>query len=130
MGYLDIRVGTEDDMVLIDLELGMIEKAAFIENAVPARIRRIMHSNHCLNYDEEYILWYGIYEYVIAHSEKISFFITNTEVQSNLLREQMKKYQGVEPAIYTILVAGLDRIREPQTDRCRHALISVGRDIE
>lgn len=118
---------TEDDVVLIDLEPGMIEKAAFIQNAAPARIGCIMHSNHYLNYDEEHILWYGIYEYVFAHSDKINFFITNTEAQSNLLREQLKKYQGVEPAIYTIPVTGLDKIREPQVDRHRHALISVGR---
>ena len=118
---------TEEDVVLIDLEPGMIEKSAFIQNAAPARIGCVMHADHYLNYDEDHILWYGIYEYAFAHSEKISFFITNTEVQSNLLREQMKKYQGVEPAIYTIPVVGLDRIRESQTDRRRHALISVGR---
>lgn len=118
---------TEEDVVLIDLEPGSIEKAAFIQNAVPARIGCIMHADHYLNYDQEHILWYGIYEYAFAHSEQISFFITNTEAQSSLLREQLKKYQGVEPAIYTIPVTGLDRIREPQADRRRHALISVGR---
>lgn len=118
---------TEDDVVLIDLEPGMIEKAAFIQNAAPARIGCIMHSNHYLNYDEEHILWYGIYEYVFAHSDKVNFFITNTEAQGNLLREQLKKYQDVEPAIYTIPVTGLDKIREPQADRRRHALISAGR---
>lgn len=118
---------TEDDVVLIDLEPGMIEKAAFIQNAAPARIGCIMHADHYLNCDEDHILWYGIYEYAFAHSEKISFFITNTEAQSNLLREQMKKYRGVEADIYTIPVAGLDRIRKPQTDRRKHALISVGR---
>lgn len=118
---------TEDDVVLIDMEPGMIEKAAFIQNAAPARIGCIMHADHYLDYDEEHILWYGIYEYVFTHSEQISFFITNTDAQGNLLREQMKKYQGTEPAIYTIPVTGLDRIREPQADRRRHALISVGR---
>lgn len=118
---------TENDVVLIDLEPGMIEKAAFIQNAAPARIGCVMHADHYLHYDEEHILWYGIYEYVFAHSDKISFFITNTEAQSNLLREQMKKYQGAEPAIYTIPVTGLDRVREPQMGRRRHALISVGR---
>ncbi len=118
---------TKEDVVLIDLEPGMIEKAAFIQNAAPARIGCMMHADHYLNYDEEHILWYGIYEYVFAHSKEISFFITNTEAQSNLLRRQLKKYQGVEPAIYTIPVTGLDRIRKPRDKRRRHALISVGR---
>lgn len=118
---------TEDDLVLIDVEPGMIEKAAFIQNAAPARIGLIMHADHFWNYDEEHVLWYGIYEYAFSHPEKISFFITNTDAQSTLLREQFRRYKGVEPVIHTIPVTGLDRLRYPQKDRRKHALISVGR---
>lgn len=118
---------TEDDLVLIDMEPGMIEKAAFIRNAAPARIGLVMHADHFWNYDEEHVLWYGIYEYAFAHPEKIRFFITNTEAQRQLLGEQMKRYRGVEPKIYAIPVSGLEKLRKPKTLRKRHALISVGR---
>ncbi len=128
LGYMMSRLNlTEDDVVLIDVEPGMIEKAAFIQNAAPARVGLVMHADHFWNYYDEHILWYGIYEYAFAHSEKVSFFITNTDAQSNLLREQLKKYQGVEPDIRTIPVTGLDRIRKPVKSRRKHALISAGR---
>ncbi|MCM1231926.1 MAG: glycosyltransferase [Ruminococcus flavefaciens] len=124
MGRLNL---TAEDVVLLDMEPGMIEKEAFIRNAAPARVGLVMHADHFWNYYDEHILWYGVYEYAFAHSEKVSFFITNTDAQSNLLREQLKKYQGAEPDIRTIPVAGLDRIRRPQKKRRKHALISAGR---
>lgn len=118
---------TKDDVVLIDCEPGMIEKAAFIQNAAPARVGLVIHSEHFWNYDEEHVLWYGIYEYAFAHPEKISFFVTNTDAQNKLLREQFRKYKGMEPDIRTIPVAGLDGLKKPKKKRKTHALISAGR---
>ena len=128
VGYMMSRLNlTEDDTVIIDLEPGMIEKSAFILNAVPARVGVMMHADHFLNQNEEHILWYGIYEYVFAHPEKISFFITNTDAQSDLLREQMQKYNGVCPMIATIPVMGLSELRKPRKPRRKFALLSAGR---
>ena len=128
LGYMMKRLNlTENDVVLLDVEPGMIEKAAFIQNAMPARLGLVMHADHFWNYYDDHILWYGIYEYAFAHSDKISFFITNTDAQSNLLKEQLKKYQGVEPDIRTIPVTGLDRLRKPERSRRKHSLISAGR---
>ena len=118
---------TEDDVVLIDGEPGMIERAAFIQNAAPAKVGLIIHADHFWNYDEERVLWYGIYEYAFAHPEKISFFITNTDAQNNLLREQFQKYTGTVPDIRTIPVVGLDELKKPDRERRKHALISAGR---
>ena len=128
VGYMMSRLNlTEDDTVIIDLEPGMIEKSAFILNAVPARVGVVMHADHFWNQNEEHILWYGIYEYVFAHQEKISFFITNTDAQSDLLREQMQKYNGVCPRIATIPVMGLSELRKPRKLRRKFALLSAGR---
>ena len=128
LGYMMSQLKLkEDDVVLLDVEPGMIEKAAFIQNASPAKVGLVMHADHFWNYYDDHILWYGIYEYAFAHSEKISFFITNTDAQSNLLREQLKKYQGIEPDIRTIPVTGLDRLRKPERSRRKHSLISAGR---
>ncbi len=128
VGYMMSRLKlTRDDTVIIDLEPGMIEKSAFILNAVPARVGLVMHADHFWNQDAEHVLWYGIYEYVFAHPEKISFFITNTDAQGNLLREQMQKYRGICPVITTIPVVGLSRLRKPWKPRRKYALLSVGR---
>ena len=118
---------TKEDVVLLDVEPGMIEKEAFIRNAAPAKVGLIMHADHFWNYYDEHILWYGIYEYAFAHSDKISFFITNTNAQSKLLKGQLKKYQGVEPDIWTIPVVGLDGLKKAEKKRRKHALISAGR---
>ena len=118
---------TEDDVVLIDGEPGMIDRAAFIQNSFPARVGFVLHSDHFLESDEEHILWYGIYEYALAHPEKISFYITSTQAQSDLLREQLQKYKGVEAVVLTIPVMGLDELKMPAEPRRRHSLISAGR---
>lgn len=118
---------TEDDIVLLDGEPGMIERSAFIVNAPPARMGLMIHSDHYLEYDEEHIKWYGIYEYAFSHADKIDFFLTNTDAQTNLLREQFKKYKGIEPMVETLPVSALDKLRKPIQPRRRHALISAGR---
>lgn len=118
---------SKEDTVLIDGEWGMIDKAAFIQNAFPAKIGFIIHSNHYCNSDEEHILWYDVFEYALSHPEKIHFFVTNTDAQSHLLREQFHYYKGKDVRVETIPVAGLDRIRIPQKNRKPHSLITAGR---
>ena len=105
----------------------MIERSAFILNAVPAKVGLIIHADHYIDRDEEHIYWYGIYEYAFSHAEKIDYFITNTDVQSNILRQQFLKYNGIEPHILTIPVVALDKIRMPKQPRKRYSLISAGR---
>ena len=118
---------TENDVVLIDGEWGMIHWAAFIQNAFPAKIGFILHSNHFRESDEEHILWYDVFGYAFSHPEKISFFATNTDAQSSLLREQFRYYKGLDVRVETIPVAYLDRIRVPKNTRRKHSLITAGR---
>ncbi|XCP84453.1 glycosyltransferase [Roseburia hominis] len=119
---------TEDDVVLIDGEPGMIDRAAFIQNAFPARVGFVIHADHYLDSDADHVLWYGFYEYAFSHPEKISFYVTSTEAQSNLLRQQFQQYKGVRPEILTIPVVGLDGLKVPKAGgRRKHSLISVGR---
>lgn len=118
---------TKNDVVLIDGEPGKIDRSAFILNAAPAKIGFIIHAEHYLECDENHILWYGIYEYAFSHSEKIAFYITNTEMQRKRLKEQFKRYMGKEPKVVTIPVVGLDGLRIPTISRRKHSLISAGR---
>lgn len=118
---------TKDDVVLIDAEPGKIDRAAFIQNAAPARVGMILHADHYLHCDENHIQWYWIYEYAFAHTEKIDFFVTSTWTQSRLLQEQLKKYRGVDARAETIPVMGLDNLKKPKKARRKHSLLSVGR---
>ena len=128
VGYMMSQLHlTEKDVVLIDGEPGMIERSAFIVNAAPAKVGLVIHADHYIDYDEEHIWWYGIYEYAFSHAEKIDFFITSTEAQSDLLREQFRKYKGIEPRVLTIPVMALDKLRVSDKPRRKHALISAGR---
>ncbi len=128
VGYMMSRLHlTRDDVVLIDGEPGKIDRAAFIQNATPARVGFIIHADHFLDSDEDHILWYGIYEYAFAHPERIDFFVTSTQAQSKLLREQLRRYKGVEARVETIPVMGLEALKMSGNARRKHSLISVGR---
>lgn len=128
VGYMMSRMKlTEKDVVLIDGEPGKINRSAFILNAFPAKVGFILHAEHYISSDESHVFWYGIYEYALSHPEKIDFYVTNTETQSSLLREQFKRYKGIEPLVVTISAMGLDELKYPENGRRKHALISAGR---
>lgn len=127
MSCLDI---TEDDVVLIDAEPGIIDQSVFIESAFPAKIGIIIHMNHFFKgYSyEEHILWYPCYEYAFSHSEKVSFYVTSTDVQTDLIKKQFKKYNGKEPCVVTIPVAGLDILKTNENTKAkRYSLITASR---
>lgn len=128
VGYMmSLLCLTKEDVVLIDGEPGKIDWAAFIQNSYPAKIGFILHSNHFIKCDEDHIRWYGIYEYALSHPEKIDFYITSTDAQSDLLRSQFLQYKGIEPKVATIPVAGLDTLHIPKKARRKHSLLTAGR---
>lgn len=118
---------TRNDVVLVDGEWGMIDRAAFIQNAFPAKIGFIFHSNHFRNSDKEHLLWYDVFGYALSHPEKINFFVTNTEAQSSTLRNQFRHYKNLDVRVETIPVACLDKIRIPEQIRKKCSIITAGR---
>ncbi len=117
----------ENDTVLIDGEWGFIDREAFLQNASPAKTGVIIHTDHFVYSDEEHILWYNWFEYIFSHPEKVDFYITNTEAQSRLLREQFCRYKGQNVQVEAVPVACLDELRIPKNGRKRHSLITAGR---
>lgn len=117
----------EDDVVLIDGGDGFIDRAVFLQNAYPAKTGIIIHTDHFVYNDDEHILWYDWFEYIFSHPEKVCFFVTSTEIQSKILKEQFRQYMGVDVRVETIPVAYLDRIRIPENGRKKHSLITAGR---
>ena len=119
---------TGDDVVLIDGGDGFIDKAAFIQNVFPARTGFIIHTDHYdFRYtDEDQILWYRWLEFAFSHPEKINFFVTNTDAQTKLIKEQFLHYKGLNVRVETIPAAYLDRIRIPES-RKKHSLVTASR---
>lgn len=128
VGYMVRWLGlTENDVVLIDRTTGIGQ--AILENCGPARVGIVVHADHFSESgtDENNILWNNYYEYAFAQTKHIDFYVTATDAQNELLREQFKKYRGLEPDVVTIPVGSLDELRYPQEPRKHHALITASR---
>lgn len=128
VGYMVSRLGlTKEDIVIIDRATGIAQ--SILQNAGPARIGSIIHAEHFSegSTDETYILWNNFYEYLFSQHRHVDFFVTATDAQNELLREQFKKYHGVEPNVVTIPVGSLPELKYPTEERRPHSLITASR---
>lgn len=128
VGYMVSRLGlTREDVVIIDRTTGVGQ--SILENAKPARVGIIIHADHFSegSTTEENILWNNYYEYAFAQHRHIDFYVTATDVQNQLLREQFRKYKGVEPNVVTIPVGSIVELKKPVGPRKRHSLITASR---
>ncbi len=118
---------TDKDTVIIDRTTGIGQ--AILENVASARVGLIIHADHFSenNTDDDNILWNNYYEYAFAQHKHIDFYVTATDAQNILLREQFIKYKGIEPNIVTIPVGSVDRLSYPITPRDKHSLITASR---
>ena len=128
VGYMVKRLNlTADDVVIIDRTTGIGQ--AILENCGPARVGIVVHADHFSEggTDDDYILWNNYYEYSFSQTEHIDFYITATDAQNELMRQQFKKYCGKEPLVVTIPVGSLDELKYPDEPRKRHSLITASR---
>lgn len=114
-------------MVIIDRTTGIGQ--AILENCGPARVGIVVHADHFSEggTDDDYILWNNYYEYSFSQTKHIDFYITATDAQNELMRQQFKKYCGKEPHVVTIPVGSLDELKYPDEPRKRHSLITASR---
>ena len=128
VGYMVSKMGlTADDIVIIDRTTGIGQ--AIMENAGPAKIGIVIHADHFSEggTNDDYILWNNYYEYAFSQHKKISFFITATDAQNTLLREQFRKYYNSDINVFTIPVGSLDELKYPDKERSRHSFITASR---
>ena len=128
VGYMVSRLNlTAEDVVIIDRTTGIGQ--AILRNAGPARVGIVIHADHFSegSTDENYILWNNYYEYAFSQHKHIDFYITATDDQNRLVREQFKKYMGVEPNVVTIPVGSLKELKYPGQERKKHSLITASR---
>ena len=128
VGYMVSRLNlTRKDVVIIDRTTGIGQ--AIMQNAAPARIGIVIHADHYSegSTDEEVILWNNYYEYSFSQWKNVRFYITSTDVQNRLLKQQFKKYMGANPKVVTIPVGSLDELKKPKKSRRKHSLITASR---
>ena len=118
---------TSEDVLIIDRTTGIGQE--ILENCGDARVGIVVHADHFSegSTDEKHVLWNNYYEYAFDQCDRIDFYITATDAQNKLLREQFRKYLGKEPHIVTIPVGSLDRLAMPDQPRKKHALITASR---
>ncbi len=128
VGYMVQRLQlTKEDVVIIDRTTGVGQ--AILQNVGPARVGIVIHADHFSenSTDEETILWNNYYEYAFSQREHIEFYITATEDQNRLVREQFRKYMGAEVNVVTIPVGSLNELKYPEGQRRPHSLITASR---
>ena len=128
VGYMVSRLNlTKDDVVLIDRTTGIGQ--AILQNVGDARVGIIIHADHFSegNTDDVNILWNNFYEYSFAMHKHVDFYVTATDEQNKLLREQFRKYIGTEPTVYTIPVGSLDELKYPMASRKPYSIMTASR---
>lgn len=118
---------TEEDVVIIDRTTGIGQ--AIMQNASPAKIGIVIHADHFSESgtDKNNILWNNYYEYAFSQHKHIDFFITATDDQNRLLKEQFEQYVGVVPTVITIPVGSLEELKYPDGKRKKYSLITASR---
>lgn len=128
VGYMVSRLRlTKDDVVIIDRTTGVGQ--AILQNAGEARVGLVIHADHFSesSTNDDYILWNNYYEYAFAMHKHIDFYVTATDEQNKLLKEQFLNYNGVEPTVYTIPVGSLDELKYPLDRRRPYSILTASR---
>ena len=128
VGYMVEKMAlTKDDVAIIDRTTGIGQ--AIIMNAGEARIGSIIHADHFSegSTNDDYILWNNYYEYIFSQNKYVDFYVTATDAQNQLVREQFEKYLNVTPNVVTIPVGSLSELKYPDKPRKKASLITASR---
>ena len=128
VGYMVSKLNlTKDDIVLVDRTTGIGQ--AILRNVGGARVGIVIHADHFSegNTDDANILWNNYYEYSFSMHKHVDFYVTATDEQNKLLKEQFRKYIGTEPTVYTIPVGSLDELKYPMVNRKPYSILTASR---
>lgn len=128
VGYMVERLHlTENDLVIIDRTTDIGQ--SILRRAKPAKTAVIVHADHFSESicNEDYLLWNNYYEYPFAQYKHVDYYITATDAQNRLMREQFKKYKNAEPNVVTIPVGSLSELTYPEGERRPYSLITASR---
>ncbi|MCH4985907.1 accessory Sec system glycosyltransferase GtfA [Macrococcoides goetzii] len=117
---------TTEDIVIIDrsTKLG----ASIVRNKGKSKMGIVIHAEHFSeqNTNDDYILWNNHYEYMLNQVDYLDFIITSTQIQTDLLLAQLKKYYNKTARIYTIPVGSLKKLARNR-QRTPYSIITASR---
>lgn len=117
---------TSEDVIIIDRSTGVAQEV--LKNCNDAKVGSVVHADHFSEgASDPYLLWNNYYEYIFAQHEDVDFYITATDAQNKLMREQFQEVYGCEPNVVTIPVGSLNELKKPEGARRKHALITASR---
>ena len=127
VGYFIERLNlSSDDTILLDRSKDIAQ--VILQHKNQAKLGVVIHAEHynASITNDDYILWNNYYEYVFTNAHEIDFFITATERQHDLLRNQFNQYLAIDPKIFTIPVGNLKELKQTQS-RMPYSLITASR---
>lgn len=118
---------TFDDIIILDRATHIGQ--AVLQNKGNSHVGVVIHAEHFSenSTNDMHILWNNYYEYQFSNAKEIDFFITATELQEQILREQFEKYYNFIPRIRTIPVGFLEELKYPKHCRKPYSMISASR---
>lgn len=118
---------TDKDILILDRATRIGQ--AVLQNKGASKLGVVVHAEHYSesSSDDDIILWNNYYDYQFTQAEEIDFFITATEIQKNILREQLLKYKNEAPMIKAIPVGSLNSLKIPKKQRKVNSIITASR---
>ncbi len=122
----DMKFGP-DDLIIADRTTTLGQP--IFRHHHPAKIMIVIHADHYneSKTDENHILWNNYYEFDFENADSVSCYITSTDIQNRVLKEQFRKYTEFDPKIVTIPVGSLEKLRKPKTRRKDYSLVTASR---
>lgn len=122
----------KDDVIIMDREDendDLSNGQIFFEEHKPAKLIVIVHADHYdVHYtDDQNILWNNFYEFQFTHNDDVDSFVCATPKQTELLREQEKKYYNNDARVDCIPVGCVKTLVKSDKKRKPYSLITASR---
>lgn len=123
------KVLTSKDFVLLDRASGTAKALFSLKDSLKFRLGVVVHAEHFVPEGTKggNILWNNFYDYVLRNSDKVNVFICSTELQSEILKEQIKHCYNKDILTYTIPVGYLEELKSKDLERDLTKLVTVSR---
>ncbi|MBM0868230.1 accessory Sec system glycosylation protein GtfA [Staphylococcus auricularis] len=125
--FIDQLGLTSDDILILDRSTDVAQSV--LQHKGDSQLGVVVHAEHYSENatNEEHVLWNNYYEYQFNNADEFDFFITATERQNQIMREQFEQYYGYVPPIYTIPVGSLHQLTKPKAERKPYSMVSASR---
>ena len=123
------KVLTNKDFVLLDRASGTAKALLSLKGILKFKLGVVVHAEHFVpkGTKDGNILWNNFYDYVFRNSDKVNVFICSTELQSDILKKQIKHCYNKDIATYTIPVGYLEELKGKDLERDLTKLVTVSR---